>query len=128
MRQYWLLAIFVPAVLSFAACTSDALPEPVEPTCTDEDRTYEADIRPIIEQTCAYAGCHLGSAPGVYNDYDGLLSALESGLFRERVISQEANPNVGMPPNYSPDDRQQDLTAEQLSLISCWLEAGFPQE
>lgn len=89
---------------------------------------YVDDVQPIIQQTCAYNGCHLGTAPGVYTDYTGLLLDLESGLFAERVIQLRDDPNIGMPPSYSPDDRPQELTDEQLNLISCWLDAGFPQE
>ena len=111
-----------------AACTSDELPEPMELPCDGEVFTYEADIRPIVERSCAYSGCHLGGAPGVYNDYAGLLSDLESGRFRERVIQQRENPTVGMPPEYAPENRPKDLTPQELQMINCWLEAGFPQE
>ncbi|MEO0732509.1 MAG: hypothetical protein AAFZ52_06720 [Bacteroidota bacterium] len=120
--------LFFVTVVTVASCTADALPEPQASVCGDETLTYEADVRQIIEETCAYSGCHLGGAPGLYNDYDGLLSALNDGTFRERVVLQRADPNVGMPPNYAPNDRQQDLTEEQLTVITCWLEDGFPRE
>ncbi len=110
------------------SCTNDALPEPSEVQCVEEGLTYEEDVRPIIEETCAYSGCHLGGAPGVYNSYDGLLQDLEDGSFRDRVITQRADPNVGMPPDYAPADRAEDLTEEELTIISCWLEAGYPRE
>ncbi len=110
------------------SCTNDALPEPSEVPCIEEGLTYEEDVRPIIEETCAYSGCHLGGAPGVYNSYDGLLQDLEDGSFRDRVITQREDPNVGMPPDYAPADRPVDLTEEELTIISCWLEAGYPRE
>lgn len=115
-------------ILSLPSCTADELPEPMETPCDGEMLTYEEDIRGIIEQTCAYSGCHLGGAPGVYIDYNGLLSDLESGRFRERVVEQRDNPTVGMPPEYAPEGRPKELTERQLQMITCWLEAGYPQE
>jgi len=63
----------------------------------------------------------------LYNSYEGLLSDLESGLIRERVIARKDDPNVGMPPNYAPEGRAEDLTPEQLMIITCWLDAGHPE-
>lgn len=123
----WTMCLLV-LLTSWLACTNDALPEPTEIPCMDEDLTYEADVRPIIEATCAYSGCHLGGAPGVYNSYDGLLNDLENGSFRDRVVTQREDPNVGMPPDYAPADRPENLTEEELTTITCWLEAGFPRE
>jgi len=111
------------------ACTSDRLPEPeAAGTCGGTIPTYDGAIKPIIENSCNYAGCHAdGSAPGLYDSYDGLLPNIESGSFRERVISQKDDPNVGMPPDYAPEGRPRDLTAEQLELIQCWLDNGHPE-
>lgn len=114
--------------IAMSSCTSDALPEPVELPCNGDSFTYETDIRPIIEQSCAYSGCHLGGAPGLYNEYSGLVPVLESGRFQQRVILQRDDPSVGMPPNYAPEGRPLDLLPEQLEMISCWLEAGYPRE
>ena len=111
----------------FQACTSDQLPEPMMSDCGTEVPTYTNDIKPIIDASCAYSGCHLDSAPGQYDSYAGLLANLESNKFRQRVIIERADPSAGMPPNYAPDDRPQDLTEEELTLIECWLDAGFPE-
>lgn len=128
MRLIWSLSLLFLSVLLLDACTRDALPEPEPTVCDDVTLTYEADIRDIVERTCAYSGCHLGSAPGVYTDYRGLFPDLDSGRFRDRVIERKDDPNIGMPPNYAPAGRQQDLTAEELEMITCWLEAGYPRE
>ena len=128
MRRPIFPCLLLAGFLAICGCAADALAEPVEMPCTEEVRTYETDIRPIIERTCAYSGCHLGGAPGVYNDYSGLVPQLESGSFRERVILQRDNPNLGMPPNYAPEGRALDLTPRELDLISCWLDAGYPRE
>lgn len=113
--------------ISLAACTTDQLPEPDPGDCANVMPTYSADIESIIEQSCAYSGCHLGDAPGVYNSYAGLLPVLESGEFRNRVVDIRTDPNMGMPPNDAPTGRPTDLSDAQIELINCWLAAGFPE-
>lgn len=111
----------------FASCTTDQLPEPEPGDCDNVTATYSTDIQPIIEQTCAYSSCHLGAAPGVYDSYAGILPVLESGEFRNRVIDMRSDPVVGMPPDDVPSGRRSDLTPDEIDLINCWLEAGFPE-
>jgi len=89
-------------------------------------------VKDIIDQTCAYSGCHDGSGgigPGNYNSYAGLLRDLESGSFSARVITQRDNPSLGMPPDKSvyPQSQQDSLSAVQLEIITCWLQEGFPE-
>lgn len=126
MRKFWFLPLFGTFLLIQASCTSDVLPEPVMLPCDGETPTYAINVQEIIEQTCAYSGCHLGGAPGVYDSYNGLLSDLENGQFRNRVINARDNPTLGMPPDYAPQDRPRNLTDEQLAIITCWLDAGYP--
>lgn len=128
MRVFWSLSLLLSVVLLFENCTADALPEPVDLPCDGVMPTYESDIREIVERTCAYSGCHLGGAPGLYNEYEGLLSNLESGLFRRRVIEIREDATLGMPPDYAPEGRARSLTADELMRITCWLEAGYPEE
>ena len=127
MRYFWLLSSFYVSLMIVSSCTSDVLPEPVVLPCDGDIPTYESNVREIIEQTCAYSGCHLGGAPGIYDSYQGLVSDLESGLFRQRVIDVRDDATIGMPPNYAPQDRPEDLTEEELMIITCWLDAGFPE-
>ena len=128
MRYFWsAFCLFSVFFLLLGSCTSDSLPAPTAAVCDGDPPTYDAEVVEIIERTCSYSGCHLGGAPGLYDSYEGLRSDLESGLFRQRVVAQKDNPTIGMPPNYAPDDRAQDLTAEELMIITCWLDAGFPE-
>lgn len=116
-------------ILFLAACTSDELEEPMVADCDGiSTPTYVDDIKPIIDESCAYAGCHLGTAPGNYSTYNGLLSVLNSGTFEQRVITLSEDPIIGMPPDNAPAGRPQDLNEDQLLLIRCWLEAGFPEQ
>ncbi len=117
------------ASLALAACDNAQLPEPMLPeSCMDSVPTYQVDIKPIIDNSCAYAGCHLdGSAPGIYTDYQGLVNVIESGKFQEKVISLRDDPVLGMPPDNAPDGRPDDLSQEELELIQCWLENDYPE-
>jgi hypothetical protein len=130
IKKFTFLFALVAAALQFnSGCTADKLAEPtVAGTCTDTIPAYDPQIRQIIEESCAYSGCHLdGSAPGVYDSYQGLLPNIESGLFRTRVLQLRDDPNQGMPPDYAPQGRPKDLTPEQLDLIECWLDSGHPE-
>ncbi|MEM9261573.1 MAG: hypothetical protein AAGA62_18175, partial [Bacteroidota bacterium] len=55
-RSVFLGLSFVAALVitSFAACSSDQLPEPMEADCAVETPTYTSDIKPIIDASCAY--------------------------------------------------------------------------
>ena len=91
-----LTGVFLPS------CVSDELPEPTLPeSCMVSIPTYEGSIKAIIDNSCAYSGCHLdGSAPGVYTSYSGLESVVRSGSFKEKVVSLRDDPNLGMPPDF----------------------------
>ena len=71
MRIFPVFSILLVAIVTITACTNDELPEPTEIPCDDVMPTYVVDIEPIIQQSCAYSGCHLGTAPGVYTSYEG---------------------------------------------------------
>ncbi|MEL7123194.1 MAG: hypothetical protein AAFO07_27340 [Bacteroidota bacterium] len=127
-ETHFLLVLLLMGLLTY--CTNDELPAP-DPAASDEcdniSATYDTNIKPIIDNSCAYSGCHLGSAPGRYDTYEGMLPNLQNGLILQRVITLRDDPNVGMPPNYAPSNRPQDLSDEDFQLIKCWLENGFPK-
>lgn len=113
-------------------CTSDQLPEPVVAEfCDTIDATYDGEIKPIIDASCAYSGCHDGSSgiPGNFSSFAGLQSVTSSGSFEQRVIDFRDNPVTGMPPNQSvyPQSLKDDLTADELEIIECWIRLGFPE-
>lgn len=110
-------------------CTADQLPEPkTAQDCDAQSITYESEIQYILETNCAYSGCHLDSAPGVYTTYEGVLGVLGQGSFLERVVTLRDDPILGMPPDFVPSNRPTSLSEEELRLIRCWLEAGFPEK
>ena len=133
MKRWMLPPAFCAGIMMaslFSSCVSDALPEPVLPeSCMDSIPTYEGSIKSIIENSCAYSGCHLdGSAPGVYTSYGGVINVVESGRFKEKVIGLRDDPNLGMPPDFSPEGRPKDLSQFELELIQCWLENSYPEK
>lgn len=109
-------------ILLLNSCTLDELIRPSETSCDNIVTSYELNIRQIVDNTCAYSGCH-----PEYTDYQGILPVLEDGSFRTRVLKLRADANLGMPPDYAPDSRPKDLSQEQINLISCWLENDFPE-
>ncbi len=111
------------------ACTSDQLPEPMElAVCETLESSYETNIKELVDRTCAYSGCHIDASIGNFLTYEGMLGRLHNGSIRSRVISLRDDPTIGMPPDYVPGDRPKDLTQEELEILQCWLESGFPRE
>lgn len=128
MSKFQIL-LFVLTILSLS-CSRDEV-DPPENNCA-EDISYNNDVKEIIDATCAYSGCHDGAGgegPNNYNNYAGMLVHLQSGSFKNRVIDQQDDPTFGMPPDMSiyPQSLVDDLTEEQLEVITCWIEAGFPE-
>lgn len=131
MRDYYPIFALLALVIIQISCSRDQLIESTN-ECIDEV-TYAGIIKPIIDESCAYTGCHDGGAgigPGNYTRYDeALLRDLTNGSFRNRVFELKDNPIQGMPPNKTAfeESLKDDLTNEELDLIECWLEGGFPE-
>ena len=122
--------ILLSALTCFSwSCSSDVL-ESNGSECDDEV-SYDNGIKDIIDETCAYSGCHNGggSAPGDYRTFDGLQRFINDGSFVERVIDVRDNPTRGMPPDriIYPETLQDDLTESQLELVTCWIQNNFPE-
>ncbi|TAK33424.1 MAG: hypothetical protein EPO28_17220 [Saprospiraceae bacterium] len=123
---YWLAAY---------SCTNDELPLPPHPAACDTlEVTYTNLVKDIIDNSCAYTGCHLtGSSSGATGDFStfgGIAPYLESGSFRDRVVNQKEDPISGMPPNSTayPESQKDTLTEEELIVIQCWLYFGYPEK
>lgn len=109
-------------------CVADELPEAAGMIdCTGEQSTYETNIRDIIDNSCAYSGCHLDSAPGNYSNFQGLRLIIEDGSFNQRVFTIKDDPVLGMPPNNAPAGRPKNLTEDELNTLRCWIQNGFPE-
>jgi len=125
MMKNLLFIVLVLLIPIIHACTYDNLDEPE--FCDTISATYDLNVKAIIDASCAYVSCHLDNAAiGDFTTYSGMLSRLDNGLIEARVIIQKDDPAMGMPPDYAANGPI-DLTQEQLDIISCWLEAGHPE-
>ena len=121
-------------LLFSSACANDELPVSESPAYCDTITvaTYDNGIKNIIDGGCAYSGCHDGAGgigPGDYSNYDGFYSLLVNGEFRKRVITEQDDPVLGMPPDPSVYAESQggELPEEEFRALVCWLDAGYPE-
>lgn len=123
----WIVILGISWLIT--ACDDIVLPE--AEGCETAEATYNTNVKPIIDLTCAYSGCHNGggNAPGNYTTYAGLQRSITDGSFINRVIDQQENPSRGMPPDMSvyPESQQDDLSPEQMEIIQCWIDGGFQE-
>ena len=121
-----LLAVaLVSSLLSVVACTTDVN----EPSC---GATYDVQVKDIMMNTCAYAGCHSGSTASPYvpssvkdfTNYDGLLTSVENGKFKERALEALTMPPVA----FVPAGKPKSLTATEIETLTCWLDSGHPEK
>ncbi len=100
------------------SCTKDKLIV-VENTCPEEV-AYSIQVKEIIDETCAYSGCHDGggNAPGDFTSYRRFESFLTNNLFESRTLNQR-----DMPPNYSTGPKS--LTQEQIDMLVCWMDNNY---
>ncbi len=126
------IALLLFGVLTFAACSDDDeednMDDPMTMTdvCDDHVATYDGDVKEVINNSCAYSGCHnadndFGLAD--YSTFDKLMAILDNDKFEERVLTAKNMP----PASLVPEGRPAELTAEQLELLTCWKDAGFPE-
>ncbi|MEE9372489.1 MAG: hypothetical protein V3V00_05490 [Saprospiraceae bacterium] len=122
--------ILIITLFLLSNCNRDQLVQ-IEMDC-DENVTYTSLIKPIIDESCAYSGCHDGAGgigPGDYTQYNGILGHLNGGSFRSRTIDQKDSPSIGMPPDMSvyAASLKDNLTDEEFEMITCWLDNNFPE-
>ena len=103
-----------------------------EEPCDSFTATYNGDVKAIIDASCAYSGCHAGGAnananiPLGSNDfttYASLKPGLDVGGFNARALVAMDMPPAASVPAGSPTE----LTAEQLEILTCWHNAGYPE-
>lgn len=95
--------------------------------------TYSEEVKAIIDNSCAYSGCHSGSTASAwvpasskdYTSYEGMHDNLSNGKFATRTLELK-----NMPPaaNYIPEGRPTALTEAELNIIQCWMENGYQKD
>lgn len=118
----FILFLICLATMTVVSCTKDKRP-PIVVDCDDIPPVWNGEVKEIIDLTCAYVGCHIGGGngvPGNYTSYGGISTALANEDFKIRTLDIR-----DMPPSYASGAKV--LTDEQLNILTCWMEAGFPE-
>lgn len=123
MKNRYIL-VAVSLIIFAAACNYDKLPEPnIDEICNDIQPTYEAEVKEIINRSCAYVGCHVaGFSYGDYSNFQSLNALIPRGRISARTIQTR-----DMPPAYAPDGRPKSLTSQEIAILQCWFAAGAPE-
>lgn len=102
--------------------------------CKKDDKceaSYNTNVKAIIDNACSYSGCHSGGDAGMwvpegsedYTTFAGLQDNINNGLFKERTLD-----SLNMPdPMWTPDGNPKFLTQEELDILTCWAENGYPE-
>ena len=118
MKKFLFLGAFA-IVLTLIQCTKDSVDVV---TCTGTTPIYTADIKAIMDASCATSGCH--SAAKKESGYDlssyaGTVSAAGKTAFLGSI--QHKSGYDAMPKSASK------LSDAVLSKIACWVQNGTPQ-
>ena len=114
MRINKILVVVIASVMffGFSACKKDLL----TPVCDGSQPTYDTEIKPIIDATCAISGCHnSGSNKGELTTYAEVEPYLLDGSFRSRVLEKQNMPQGSV------------LTQVEIDKIQCWFENDFAE-
>jgi hypothetical protein len=132
MKNTFLIALLPLgiAMLTALGCTKNkTMEQNIPAVCETLDIAYNDEIKAIIDNTCAFSGCHDGNTAGIgnFNTYDGLLSRLESGEIKSRAVDMSKTDPDHMPPDYTPVGNPTDLTTEQADMLLCWILDEYPE-
>ncbi len=103
-------------ILIIYACAYDNAEDLYGKTeCPPEGVSFSTTITPIIGSNCAVSGCHIhGQQLPTLESYDQISA-------NAAAIKLRTN-NGTMPPSTSGKS----LSGEEITLISCWIESGSP--
>ncbi len=109
-----LLAFFIVLL----SCSDNEPDGPMMDECASTNASFENDVAPIINASCALSGCHVsGFASGDFTSYSGVKDRVDSGRFEARAIVA-----MDMPPSNTPGPMS--LSVDQLKVLTCWIAAG----
>ena len=118
MKNFLFLGVFA-LVLTLIQCTKDSLDTV---TCTGTTPTYAADIKAIMDASCALSGCHNATTKQSGYDlssYAGTISAAGKTAFLGSI--QHKSGYDAMPKGASK------LSDANLTKIACWVQNSTPQ-
>lgn len=117
MCRIHLAALFLLFSCAYHDLSEDPAPgspedPPKQNICEERTVSWQADVLPIIQQSCAISGCHNGISRTDLRRYE-LAKANASDI---KAFTQDRSmPFEGT------------ITQQQIDLIGCWVDAGAPQ-
>lgn len=113
-----LITFFATILFTSNSCKKQDDDTPITEECPSETPTYNGQIKDIINNNCALAGCHGdGTSPGIFTSYDGMKMWIDGGLIKQKAIDEKS-----MPPSPAT------LSSANYNLLRCWLEGGAPED
>ena len=101
-------------LLVFTSCKAD---KNIELECF-QAVSYSENVQSIIMNSCAVSGCHNAETAAnnmVFEDYQSVFDNRE-------MILKAINGESGVTPMPIGDD----LTSEEINIVSCWIAQGAP--
>jgi hypothetical protein len=102
-------AIFFCLLLSACVYHDLHVDEPSPFVCVPEEISWQEDILPIMQASCATTGCHDGISRRDWTDYD------EVKEYATSIKSKTVDRSM-------PFDGP--LPQEQIDMIACWVDGG----
>ena len=113
-----LLSVFGLLVL-FLACKKDAV-DPID--CGGINPTYSADIKPILDASCAKSGCHDAITQEDGKNLSNYTEALVISQTPEFLGAIQHKSGFTPMPHDGPK-----LADDKIQLLTCWVRNGSPQ-
>ena len=101
-----------------SSCTNDKLPEPNNMICDSLQITYDNQVKPIIDASCAFVGCHVqGFVNGDLSSFATMTPYINgnNAAFEQEVITNKTMPIGGV------------LSDAELEILQCWVNSDYPE-
>ena len=118
MNQY--KKYFFLLMIILAACSKEKSPYANTPDCDFSRLYYVGDIKPIIDNNCAYSGCHsknYGANNFDFTTYDGVKKGIGDIAIR---IQKNVSSPLFMPQN------KRVLDSCSYTKLRAWIDIGAP--
>ena len=118
MKKFLFMGAFALS-LALVQCKKDAIDVA---TCTGTTPTYTANVKAIMDASCATSGCHNASTKASGYDlstYAATVSAAGKAAFLGSV--QHKSGYTAMPKGAAQ------LSSAQLTTLACWVQNSTPQ-
>jgi hypothetical protein len=113
------IASLIAVGITFTQCTKDTIDTVV---CTGAIPTYKVDIKPIMDASCAFSGCHNTATKAEGYDlstYAGTVAGAGKDAFLGSI--QHKSGYKSMPQGGTK------LSQDILDKVACWVQNGKPE-